>query len=260
MLKKQGYTTALCLEHCGAYSRMPNNLPLWSIVNFWIFFQAPNAYLEPTLLICYSKYFFTHLYRNWRSQHKHSSNKISVIKYEKNMWTICEKRSIYTGSIVKRSIYSAIQHVAFVSTTTFKSNQTNKTFKIYHRVNCKSSFVIYQLECYICNIQYVGKSETPFNIRLNNHRKDVKNPNAIPACKHFNRHDHDFNNHGKIIIIEQLRNIRTTSTEKLKERLKQRENFWLMKLETLEPLGLNQDQFELVLSIVKTKIILLWRW
>ena len=80
-----------------------------------------------------------------------------------------------------------------------------------------------------------------FNIRLNNHRKDVKNPNAIPACKHFNRHDHDFNNHGKIIIIEQLRNIRTTSTETLKERLKQRENFWIMKLETLAPLGLNQD-------------------
>ena len=67
---------------------------------------------------------------------------------------------------------------------------TNKTFKIYHRVKCKSSLVIYLLECYICNIQYVGKSETPFNIRLNNHRKDVKNPNAMPACKHFNRHDH----------------------------------------------------------------------
>ena len=121
-----------------------------------------------------------------------------------------------------------------ISTTTkFKTNQTNKTFKIYHRVNYKSSFVIYLLECYICNIQYVGKSETPFNIRLNNHRKDVKNPNAIPACKHFNRHDHDFKNHRKTIIIEQLRNIRTISNETLKEKLKQRENFWIMKIETL---------------------------
>ena len=68
-----------------------------------------------------------------------------------------------------------------ISTTTFKSNQTNKTFKIYHTVNCKSSFVIYLLERYTCNIQYVGKSETPLNIRLKNHRKDIKNPNAIPA-------------------------------------------------------------------------------
>ena len=48
--------------------------------------------------------------------------------------------------------------------TTFKRNQTNKTFKIYHRANCKSSFV-YLLERYICNIQYIGKSETTFNIR-----------------------------------------------------------------------------------------------
>ena len=95
-----------------------------------------------------------------------------------------------------------------ISSTTFESNQTNKT------VNCKSSFVIYLLECYICNIQYIGKSETPFNIRLrkpqNNHRKDVKNPNAVPACKLFKRHDHGFNNHRKIIIIEQIRNIHTT--------------------------------------------------
>ena len=67
-------------------------------------------------------------------------------------------------------------------------------FKIYHKVNWKSSFIIYLLECYICNIHYIGKSDTPFNIRINNRGKDVKNPNLIPTCKHFNRHGHDFNN------------------------------------------------------------------
>ena len=40
---------------------------------------------------------------------------------------------------------------------------------------------------------------------------------------------------------EQLRNIGTTSTETLKERLNQRENFWIMKLENLAALGLNED-------------------
>ena len=70
------------------------------------------------------------------------------------------------------------------------------------------------------SIQYVRKSETLLKIRLNNYRTDVKNLNAIPASKHFNRHDHEFKNHGKIIIIEQLRNIRTISTETLEERLK----------------------------------------
>ena len=76
---------------------------------------------------------------------------------------------------------------------------------------------------------------------LKNHRKDIENPSAIPACKHFNKYNNDFNNHGKFIIMERLRNIRATSTETLKERLKQRENFWIMKFETVLPIGLNQD-------------------
>ena len=105
----------------------------------------------------------------------------------------------------------------------------------------KSNFVIYLLECTICSLQYVGKSETPFNLRLNNHRKDVKDANAILADKHFNLPSHDFNKHAKFTIIEQLRNISATPIEVLKERLKQRENFWINKLATLTPQGLNQE-------------------
>ena len=40
-----------------------------------------------------------------------------------------------------------------VSTTSFKSNQTNRVFNIFHNTNCKSTFLIYLLECSICNIQ-----------------------------------------------------------------------------------------------------------
>ena len=36
----------------------------------------PNAYLDPRV-IYYSNFFVTHLYRNWRSQHKHSDFPIS---------------------------------------------------------------------------------------------------------------------------------------------------------------------------------------
>ena len=48
-------------------------------------------------------------------------------------------------------------------------------------VPCQSQYDIYLMECILCKIQYVGKSETPFNLRQNNHRKDVNNPRAIPA-------------------------------------------------------------------------------
>ena len=162
---------------------------------------------------------------------------------------------------MQESVSHAIQHVAFAVNNVFQQQHSKvikltKLLKSTIRVNCKSSFVIYLLECCICNIQYVGKSETPFNIRLHNHRKDVKNTNAIPAYKHFNRHDQDFKNHGKIIIIEQLRNICTTSTETWKERLKQQENFWIMKLETLAPLGLNQElNWSHFMQILFTSII-----
>ena len=108
---------------------------------------------------------------------------------------LIKSKNNHTGKCVPCNSTHCLCCQQLISKITFKSNQTNKTFKIYHRVDCKSSFVIYLLECYICNIQYVGKSKTTFNIRLNNQKKDVKNPNAIPACKHFTRNDHDFNNH-----------------------------------------------------------------
>ena len=60
-------------------------------------------------------------------------------------------------------------------TTTFTgTNQADRTFDILHTVNCQSAFVIYIIECRICKLQYVGKSETAFNLRLNNHRNHIK--------------------------------------------------------------------------------------
>ena len=44
---------------------------------------------------------------------------------------------------------------------------------------------MYLLECKKCHIQYVGKAETDFNLRLNNHRKDVYKADAIIASCHF---------------------------------------------------------------------------
>ena len=127
-----------------------------------------------------------------------------------------------------------------VSTTYFKSNQTNRVFKILHNINCKSTFLIYLLECNLCRIQYVSKSETTF-------RKDVKDPNALPADKHFTLPEHDFNKNAKLTLIEKLTNTNKVATETLKERLKNRENFWIIKLRTLTPNGLNQGLIKLLI-------------
>ena len=42
------------------------------------------------------------------------------------------------------------------TTTTFQSQQTNKTWKIFHNTNCETEYAIYLMECIICNLQYVG--------------------------------------------------------------------------------------------------------
>ena len=84
------------------------------------------------------------------------------------------------------------------------SQQTERTFNIYHKLTCKTQYVIYLMECIFCKIQYLGKFETASNFRRNNHTKDVNNPKAIPACHHFKTHIHNFMKHANFTLIEQL--------------------------------------------------------
>ena len=77
------------------------------------------------------------------------------------------------------------------NTSTFRSQRTKKEFQIFHRVNCKSTFIIYLLECTKCGIQYIGKSERAMNIRLNKHRNDVFREDAINVCRHFKQSRHN---------------------------------------------------------------------
>ena len=59
------------------------------------------------------------------------------------------------------------------------------------------------MECMLFNRQYIGKAETVFNIRLDNHGKDIKNPNAILVSQ---QQGHIFNSQSKFIIIDKLAN------------------------------------------------------
>jgi len=124
---------------------------------------------------------------------------------------------------------------------TFKSTATSRTFKILHKLDCKSSFVIYAIECTKCKKQYVGKSETDLNIRLNNHRSHIKN--KIKSCEiaeHFiDNLDHNFEDDIKVTAIEKLKNEELDDDRK-KHILKNRETFWIRTLNTFQPLGLNK--------------------
>ena len=118
-------------------------------------------------------------------------------------------------------------------TKTFQSYRTKETFQLFHSLTRKSENLIYLLQCRICHFQYVGKSETPFNIRLSDHRKDAKSQALILVCKYFNKQNHNFQKHAEFTLIEQIKS--------KQEHLRRRENFWVLKLITLYPDGLNQE-------------------
>ena len=119
-----------------------------------------------------------------------------------------------------------------VNTKTFESYQTNRTFKIFHKISCTGSFVIYLMECTFCKIPYVGKAETPFSLRLNKNRKDAvgKNPKAIPESILFKQPGHNIRKHTKFSVIKQIDN--TISIDTTKITLINREAFWRLKFDT----------------------------
>ena len=61
-----------------------------------------------------------------------------------------------------------------VETDTFRSTNTQKTYKIKQRMTCDSSYLIYLATCKKCKGQYVGKSQTSFKIRHSNHKQEIK--------------------------------------------------------------------------------------
>ena len=124
-------------------------------------------------------------------------------------------------------------------TNTFSSKITKKTFNIRHNLNYKSSRVIYLIDCQKCGAQYVGKSETPFNIRLNNHRKDVQNLQVtLSVSQHFREANHSFNRDAKFTLIEKIKN-NSMSQKDMRRTLEDHEDLWILKLGTLRPNGLN---------------------
>ena len=128
-------------------------------------------------------------------------------------------------------------------TTTFTgTDQADRSFDILHTVNCQSAFVIYIIECRIRKLQYVGKSETAFNLRLNNHRNHIKRGfSGCELTEHFlhNSRTHNFDRDTKITVMEEIKR-HEMHIERKKEILLVREVFWQKKVMTFQPNGLNK--------------------
>ena len=68
-----------------------------------------------------------------------------------------------------------------ITKTTFLSQQKKLTFNTFFKFNFKIKYIIYLMKYISRSIQYAGKVEKAFNLRLNNHRKDRKKPGSVIA-------------------------------------------------------------------------------
>ena len=85
-------------------------------------------------------------------------------------------------------------------TKKFQSYRTKENFQIFHNLTCKGGNLIYLLQC-ICQLQYVGKRR-PLST-INYYRKDAKPQASILAYKHFNKQNHNFQQHAEFTLTEQ---------------------------------------------------------
>ena len=148
----------------------------------------------------------------------------------------------YTGSYacLTSTKNQCCRHVQ--STKTFSSDNTGETLRILHNLNCRSQNIIYLGHCALCpRTQYVGKSEPPANLRINTHRRDVTGPLGGAFDKHFAQEGHDFNKHARFTIIEQIRSHKSNSKLENRRLLEQREDYWMIRLQTIKPHGMNDS-------------------
>ncbi|KAG9329611.1 hypothetical protein JZ751_003467 [Albula glossodonta] len=115
----------------------------------------------------------------------------------------------------------------------FHGTNTKKFYKIKQVLTCKTSSVIYIIECKKCKIQYVGKTKSFLKTRFSGHKNSIIKQEIRPIPDHFNNDGHSLEDL-VIFPIEQV----TDSGD-----LNDRELYWISELETMEK-GLNLVPFK----------------
>ena len=105
--------------------------------------------------------------------------------------------------------------------------------KINQKLSCDSKNIIYVITCKKCNVQYVGETSRNLRERLTDHRSNIKSYKHTAISSHFSQINHGIGDLD-IVPIEKI----PDNPNSLLTR-KQREKFWILKLGTQHPLGLN---------------------
>ena len=118
------------------------------------------------------------------------------------------------------------------------SHKSGEKFGTKTEVTCKSSNIIYCIECSRCNIQYVGQTKRQMRERIGEHlgyirRKKWKND--VPV--HFNKCDHEGEKDVRVHILDFI--YCHPNSDRGKQLRLRIEFNWIHRLKTSSPWGLN---------------------
>lgn len=120
--------------------------------------------------------------------------------------------------------------------TSFKSTTSGENFSIKHHLTCRTSYVIYMIQC-IFGKQYVGRTTQELHNRINQHRANIKKGFWLHGLsRHCTQHHQGEVHPFKVFPIDHI----ASNVHNRFEQLKKREVYWIYRLKTLQPCGLNE--------------------
>lgn len=116
----------------------------------------------------------------------------------------------------------------------FKSTMLQEIFQIKQHLMCTSKYIIYLLKC---GVQNIGHTIQRLQQRMNKHRTNIrKGFMQHGVSRHIFLHHHDDSCPYTVTPIDQFLSLASNRFEKLKPK----EMYWIFKLQTLQPKGLNE--------------------
>ena len=132
----------------------------------------------------------------------------------------------------------------FIDETTEVRSSSNKLIYLKESLNCQTSGVIYMIRCRNCGVMYVGETCRTLHSRITGHRSDINTQKQTQIARHFNEECPGLD-HFSVVPLEHVprqdpNTLRVPASIRDLLTLLQREQFWISKLGTMAPAGLNK--------------------
>lgn len=115
-----------------------------------------------------------------------------------------------------------------------KNHKKGMTFPLRQHIPLEQANCVYIIECKKCPKQYIGETRGPLKTRLSHHRYNIRDGHKEETAlvQHFQRHGlHN------VYLRGLEHNPQWTTIQR-----RRRESFWIRKLDTLVPKGLNEKR------------------